>query len=341
MLFSFKINSMKPVFIFGFGEIGKGVLRNLEKKKGIKLMGVIDIDPEKVNKSLYSLTGSEKFKDIYVESDAERVLEREKNGVVLHLTSSHLKDVIDEYFLILDKGHHIITTTEEMTDPYLKNKELAEKLEKRAKRKKRAIIPTGVNPGFAMDLLPIIFSGVFEEIEEINIKRIQNASKRRYPLQKKIGSGLTTSQFKEKWEKREIGHVGLAESGSIIAKALKLQIKNLEETCEPKIAKSYIKTDFFEVNPGYVCGILHNVKIETYENVKINLFLEMSLDAENPVDSIIINGKPYLKIEIPGGIPGDEATASIVCNWIDKVFEIPPGLWTIDKLFFSHYFKKI
>lgn len=332
---------MKPIFIFGLGEIGKIVLRNLIKKEGIKLAGVVDIDPEKVGKSVYEITGIEEFKNVYVEKDAEKVLKKKKNGVVIHLTSSYIKDVIDQYFLILDTGHNIITTTEEMTDPYLKHPRLAKKLCEKAKKKKKAIVPTGVNPGFVMDLLPIIFSGVFEEIHGINIERINNASKRRYPLQRKIGSGLTPSEFKEKWEKREIGHVGLAESGSIIARTLKLKIKNLEETCDPKIAKSYIKTDFFEVNPGYVCGILHKVKIDTQENIKINLFLEMSLDAENPRDTIYIEGKPSLRLEIPGSLPGDESTASIATNWINKIFEIPPGLWTIDKLYLNHYFKKI
>ncbi|MEO0260829.1 MAG: hypothetical protein ABIM49_00630 [candidate division WOR-3 bacterium] len=332
---------MKPLFIFGLGEIGKIVLRNLSKKEGVKLIGVIDIDPQKVGKSVYEITGIEKFKDVYVEKDAERVLKKRKDGVVIHLTSSYVKDVIDQYFLILDMGHNIITTTEEMTDPYLKHPRLAKKIDEKAKKKKRAIVPTGVNPGFAMDLLPIVFSSVFEEIKEIRVERINNASKRRFPLQRKIGSGLTPSEFKEKWEKREIGHVGLAESGSIIARTLKLKIKNFEETCDPKIAKSYIKTDFFEVNPGYVCGILHKVKIETEEDININLFLEMSLDAENPRDTIYIEGKPSLKLEIPGGLPGDESTASIATNWIDKIFEMPPGLWTIDRLYLNHYFKKI
>ena len=332
---------MKPLFIFGLGEIGKIVLRNIIKREGIKLAGVIDIDPEKVGKSVYEITGIEEFKDIYIEKDAEGVLKKRKNGVVIHLVSSYIKDVINQYFLILDMGHHIITTTEEMTDLYLKHPRLAKKLSEMAKKKKKVIIPTGVNPGFAMDLLPIIFSGVFEEIKEIKVERINNASKRRYPLQRKIGSGLNPSEFKGKWEKREIGHVGLLESGSIIARTLKLKIKKIEEICNPKIAKNYIKTDFFEVHPGYVCGILHEVKIETEEDIKINLFLEMSLDAENPRDTIYIEGKPSLKLEIPGGLPGDESTASIVTNWIDRIFNMSPGLWTIDKLYLSHYFKKI
>jgi len=332
---------MKPVFIFGLGEIGKGVVRNLAKRKGIKLAGVIDIHPEKVGKSVAEITGVQKFKDVYVEKDAEKVLEREKDGVVLHLTSSHVKDVIDQYFLILDKGHAIITTTEEMTDPYLKSPELAEKIDKKAKKTGKPVIPTGVNPGFAMDFLPAIFSGIFEEIYSIKVERINNASKRRYPLQKKIGSGLTPEEFKEKWKKGELGHVGLAESGSILAKILGLKIKNFEETCDPKIAKEFIKTDFFEVNPGYACGIQHQVKIETEEEIPIHLFLEMSLDAENPHDTTYIDGKPSLKLIIPGGIPGDEATSSIAVNWIEKAFNMPAGLWTLDKIYFNHYWKKI
>ncbi|MEO0270963.1 MAG: hypothetical protein ABIM98_01645 [candidate division WOR-3 bacterium] len=331
---------MKPIYIFGIGEIGKGVVKNLYLKEGIEIKGVIDIDPKKVGKSLYEITGIEKFSNIYVEEDAEKVLEREK-GIVLHLTGSFVKDVFNQYMLIIDKGHNIITTTEEMTDPYLKNSELAEKIDKKAKEKGVTVLPTGINPGFAMDFLPAIFSGIFEEIYSIHVERINNASKRRYPLQKKIGSGLSKEEFKEKWEKREIGHVGLLESASIVSKILGLKIKNLEETCEPKIAKKLIKTKYFEVKKGKVCGIIHKVKIETEEKINIELLLEMSLDAKNPRDRILIEGKPTLEMKIKGGIPGDEATSSIVTNWINKIDNLPKGLITLNKLYFLSFFKKI
>ncbi len=332
---------MKPIYIFGIGEIAKGVLKNLLYREGIEIKGVIDIDPEKVGKSLYEITGIKKFSDIYVESDPEKVFEREKRGIVLHLTGSFVKDVFEQYMLILDKGHSIITTTEEMTDPYLKNPELAEKIDKKAKEKGVTLLPTGINPGFAMDFLPSIFSGIFEEIKSIKVERINNASKRRYPLQKKIGSGLKEEEFKKKWEKREIGHVGLLESGSILTKILGFKIKNIEETCEPKIAKRLIKTKYFEVKKGKVCGIIHKVKVETEEKIDIELFLEMSLDAKNPRDRIIIEGKPTLELKVDGGIPGDEATSSIVTNWINKIDKLPKGLLTLDKLYFLSFFKKI
>lgn len=331
---------MKPVYIFGIGEIGKGVLKNLLRREGIKIKGVIDIDPEKIGKSLYEIVGIKEFSDIYVESDAEKVLEREK-GIVLHLTGSFVKDVFDQYMLILDKGHSIITTTEEMTDPYLKYPEIAEKIDRKAKEKGVTLLPTGVNPGFAMDFLPSIFSGIFEEINSIKVERINNASKRRYPLQRKIGSGLSREEFNDKWQKREIGHVGLLESGSILIKILGLKIKSIEETCEPKIAKRLIKTKYFEVKKGKVCGIIHKVKVETEEKIDIELLLEMSLDAKNPRDRIIIEGKPTLELKVKGGIKGDEATSSIVTNWIKKIDNLPKGLLTLDKLYLLSFFKKI
>ncbi|MEO0295312.1 MAG: hypothetical protein ABIM85_04745, partial [candidate division WOR-3 bacterium] len=71
------------------------------------------------------------------------------------------------------------------------------------------------------------------------------------------------------------------------------------------------------------------------------LLLEMSLDAKNPRDRIFIEGKPTLEMKIKGGIPGDEATSSIVTNWISKIDNLPKGLITLDKLYFLSFFKKI
>ena len=58
-----------------------------------------------------------------------------------------------------------------------------------------AVLGTGVNPGFAMDALPIALTAVCERVERVTVHRVQDARMRRLPFQQKIGAGLTTERI--------------------------------------------------------------------------------------------------------------------------------------------------
>jgi hypothetical protein len=80
---------------------------------------------------------------------------------------------------------------------------------------------TGVNPGFVMDALPIMLTGVCERVDAIRIDRVQDASVRRLPFQQKIGAGLTVAEFEARVVEGTVRHVGLTESIAMIADALR------------------------------------------------------------------------------------------------------------------------
>ena len=60
-----------------------------------------------------------------------------------------------------------------------------------AKKARVAVLATGVNPGFAMDALPITLTAVCERVDRVTVNRVQDARIRRLPFQQKIGAGLT------------------------------------------------------------------------------------------------------------------------------------------------------
>ena len=64
----------------------------------------------------------------------------------------------------------------------------------------------------------------------------------------------------------------------------------------------------------------------------IPFHIEMHASAENPHDTIEIHGIPDMSLTIPGGTPGDIATAAIIVNSIPRVVESIPGLKTIKDL---------
>jgi hypothetical protein len=198
-----------------------------------------------------------------------------------------------------------------------------------AKQHKVAVLGTGVNPGFVMDALPIMLTGVCERVEAVRVDRIQDARIRRLPFQQKIGAGLTREQFQRKVDDASVRHVGLAESISMIADALGWKLDRITDEIQPRIATETVASEFLAVDPGYVCGIIQDGVGYREGKPVITLHMEAYLGAPESYDAVEITGSPALKVKLAGGVHGDIATASMVVNSIPKILDVTPGLHTM------------
>ena len=144
----------------------------------------------------------------------------------------------------------IVSTCEELSYPFRKYPELAKQLDEEAKTWGVALVGTGVNPGFVMDKLAITLSSVSQRIEHAKSIRVVDASKRRLPLQKKIGAGMTVEEFRAQVAAGVIKHHGLPESIAMVADALGFAVDEITETIEPVVANGIVKTEFLEVAAG-------------------------------------------------------------------------------------------
>jgi hypothetical protein len=326
------------VMFYGLGPIGAAVARQVVARKGFTVAGGIDIDPAKLGQDLGAVIGLDKKLKVRVTNDAAGALKREKPDVVVLCTSSALKKVMPQIELILKARIPIVSTTEELAYPVGKNRALAKKIDRLAKRAKVAVLGTGVNPGFVMDALPIALTGVCERVDSVRIDRIQDARIRRLPFQQKIGSGLTTDQFQKKVEDGSVRHVGLAESVTMIADAFGWKLDKVTDDIKPKIATAAVESELIAVDPGYVCGLVQDGI--GWKNGKpiITLHMEAYLGAPESYDSVVIEGVPRLEQKISGGVHGDIATASITVNSIPKVLSAPPGLRTMRDMVLPSWF---
>lgn len=116
---------------FGVGPIGATLVEYALRKKGIKLVGAVDIDKNKVGKDLGELTVG-KHLGLQITNNADRLLARVRPDVVLHSTGSYLKDVMPQLVKIMDAGADVISTCEELAYPFLKHPDISKQLDKRA-----------------------------------------------------------------------------------------------------------------------------------------------------------------------------------------------------------------
>jgi 2,4-diaminopentanoate dehydrogenase len=313
---------------YGIGPIGASIVKLLREKESIELVGAIDSDPAKIGKDLAEVVGaSDGPWGIKVSGDAKGVLEQSVD-VVMHTTSSSLPKVMDQLLACIDVGSCIVSTCEELSYPYRTHPELAAKLDKAAKDSGVALVGTGVNPGFVMDKLVITLAAVSQRIDHVKALRVVDASKRRMPLQKKIGAGMTVDDFHVKVKEGVIKHVGLPESVAMVADSLGLPVNEITETIEPKVATEHVQTPFLTVEPGQAAGVHQIARGFSDGKELIYMELQMYVGAKDPADIIELKGLPDISLVIPGGSHGDIATASVAVNSIPAVLDAQSGLRT-------------
>ena len=317
------------VLFYGLGPIGAAVARQVASRKGFQIVGAVDIDRAKIGLDLGDVIGLGKKLRIRVTNDAVGAIKAGRPHVAVLCTSSSLKKVMPQIEAVLAKKVAIVSTTEELSYPVGKNRALARRIDVLAKKAKVAVVGTGVNPGFAMDALPITLTGICERVDSIRVDRIQDARSRRLPFQQKIGSGLTKEQFARKVKEGSVRHVGLAESVTMIADAMGWKLDKITDEIQPKIAETGVESELIAVDPGYVCGIIQDGIGYRKGQALVTLHMEAYLGAPESFDTVTVTGHPNITQKISGGLHGDVATASIIVNSIPKILRVAPGLRTM------------
>ena len=206
---------------------------------------------------------------------------------------------------------------------------MAREIDLAAKEQDVSVLGTGVNPGFAMDLLPLVLSGVCQQVSKVTVKRTMDAQVRRLPFQKKIGVGLSLEAFLQRVEEKTLRHVGLTESMQMIATRMGWKLDGIEESIEPVIAEKRMVSQGATLEPGQVLGISQTGRAYMGQEEVIQLVLRAAVGEPDPRDQVLIEGMPDLDLTIAGGIHGDIATAAIVVNAIPVAMRAAPGLRTM------------
>jgi 2,4-diaminopentanoate dehydrogenase len=313
---------------YGVGPIGASIAKLMREKQSIEICGAIDTDPAKAGRDLGEVVGaSDAPWGVSISSDAASVLEQTAD-VVIHSTSSSLPKVMDQLIACLEAEACVVSTCEELSYPYRTYPELSARLDSVAKDWGVALVGTGVNPGFVMDKLVITLAAVSQRIDHAKAVRIVDASKRRLPLQKKIGAGMTVEEFRERVKAGVIKHVGLPESVAMVADSLGLTVDEITETIDPVVAQDRVQTEFLTVEPGQAAGVHQIARGLSGGKELVYLELQMYVGAKDPADRVDLSGYPNIGLVIPEGSHGDVATASVVVNSIPVILDAAAGLRT-------------
>jgi len=322
------------VIQIGFGSLGRHITVAILNRENLELVAVVDAAPELANRPIRELLQGNIDCDIRITNNLKEVLKRNEGDIALVATSSALESIFPNIEACLESGLDVISICEELSFPYRKNPKLADRLNKIAMKNSKTVVGTGINPGYLMDLLPIVLTAPCQSVDSIRVVRHMNSSHRRPSFQKKIGTGMTAEEFRRNIDEGKItGHVGLVESIQMIDSALNLALDEIEEIPpEAIIAQKNTTNSFASIVKGNVLGLKSVGVGRRNGNQIVTLDFQAYAEATPQYDEVVIEGVPGIHQRIEGGVQGDQGTIGMLLNMIPMVIKESPGLKTMKDL---------
>lgn len=324
------------VVVWGLGSMGSGIAKMVLSKKGFTIVGAIDMDPNKVGKKLYEILNVEANEDntCTVTKNAEDVIKKGFADVCLMATASFTKVVFPLIKMAAEAGMNVVTTAEEMSYPRALDPELSNQLDKIAKKNQVSILGTGVNPGFIMDLVVIMLTGVCDHVDSLNVTRINDLACFGKAVMVEQGIGLKPEEFIQGVkDDTVVGHVGFLQSFGMFEEAFGVKFDDIRQEKEPIVTTVPRATDIVSVNAGDVAGCRQlgcaNLGKKTFVTMEHPQQIRPEMEQVETGDYITVHGTPNLNLQIKPEIPGGIATIAICVNMVPLIINSEPGLKTM------------
>ena len=330
-----KMKNVK-VIIWGLGAMGGGIANMLLKKKGVDIVGAVEIG-DRVGKSMFDLPIIEVERgdrDDVIMGSVEDVIKPGAADVVIVCTDSFTKDVFPKLKLVMENGMNVITSAEQMAYPAAQEPELAKQLDEIAKANGVSVLGTGINPGHIMDLLVLVMTGCMVDVEHILSKRVNSLSPFGPTVMEEQGIGISKEEFEaRKADGTMAGHVGFAESVGMMAEGLGLTVEEFAQDMEP------IQTDVDRKSPygfaaaGSCAGVAMVADAKLSNGMEVRMEHPQQIEPEqvgiNTGDYVIIEGTPAINMVNSPEVEGGLGTIAMIANSIPNIINAEPGLQTM------------
>ena len=331
---------MIKVVEWGTGEMGQGLLRfMLDRPKDIELVGCIVTNPAKDGKTVGELLGQPC--DVVMTTDFEKALAQRPDVVCIN-TQSNLREITSQVEPAVKAGADVICIAEKLAYPWASDPDWAERIDTLAKRHNVSVLGTGINPGFMLDALIVMWTSICLRIDRIEAARVNDLSPFGPTVMKGQGVGTTVEEFKKGIADGTIvGHIGFPESIHLIARALHWTIDQVVETREPIVTSVERSTPHVTVKPGDVAGCRHVGKGYSNGELKIELVhpqqIHPQMADQGTGDYIKIVGDPNVNMANTPEIPGGKGTYASTGNYIPLMKDAPAGVLTVVDMLLPRY----
>jgi hypothetical protein len=324
------------VIVWGLGNVGRAAIRMIMDKESLSLVGVIDVDPNKIGKDAGELFGFGKT-GVLVSSDTDKVFATEAD-VILDYTplvrdeKGGFTPSAVEICRALKAKKNVITTLPIYYSRVL-SPDLFKMIDNCARENGVTYLPSGLLPGAYASYIPMVISSIMGRVDKIVVESGEDDQHNNSGWVKVFGYGVDPNKFpKDRLKAGIVSYYGSAvyEMGD----RLGFKFEEFKNTHEVFSAPQDLNPIFGTVKKGTICGHRFTMSglVKGEEKVTLRYVHKICDDiiSEPGVNNKIhIEGLPgNMDVEIKGMMPLDESyvtSAAPTINIIPAVVEAAPG----------------
>lgn len=327
------------------GNVGRYALRGIIGHPGLELAGVWVSSEAKAGRDAGELAGVDPV-GVAATNDADALLASDADCVVYTATADlRPKDALDDVCRILRAGKNVVSSSiVPLIYPPAVDPAFTEPLEEACRDGKATFFTSGIDPGFANDVLPILLTGVCERIDSVRMQEILDYATYDQPTVIFDTMGFGTP----------LDHTPILLAPGVLtfawgpvvhamAAALGATLDDVRETYEKRAAEKEFDVLGRRVEAGTMAGLRFEVRGLVGGEARIvvehvtRLHPAVAPDWPQPTGkggyTVLIEGSPRIRCDLQmEGDGGDEnsggliVTAMRLVNAIPAVCGAPPGM---------------
>jgi 4-hydroxy-tetrahydrodipicolinate reductase len=335
---------------WGTGNVGHLALKAIVNHPDLELAGLIVHSPSKVGKDAGDLAGIGAT-GVLATDDVDGILAM-KPDCVSYMATGDLRptEAVDDMCRCLAAGINVVSTSVvPLVHPPSADKGAVKKLQAACEKGGASFFTSGIDPGFANDILPLTLLSACERVDSVRIMEILNYSTYNQPEVL-----FDTMGFAQPVDAQPLlvlpGVLSLAWGGTVnlLAEGLGVELDEIRETHERVAAPETFTVDAGTVEKGTTAGLRFEVQgivngrpaivVEHVTRLRNDIAPEWPQPTGLGCYRIIIEGSPSMTCDLQlVGEDGDENTAGLVAtamrvlNAVPAVCAAEPGvLSTLD-----------
>lgn len=308
--------------LYGYGRVSQSTHRLTASRPWLHVSGLIGTRDRPPSDSTQGLA---------VHADASGLLERLRPDVVIVATRSRIADVMPQLRIAVAAGPRAILCTAEELAWLAPDDPAREELTTLAREYGVAVVATGVNPGFVLDLWPLVASGLAWDVRSIHARRVSDVSGFAPVTRSRLGLDHTPESFAAGvMDGSVVGHLGFPESIRILGARLGRPIDEVRLSTEPVIADRRYELPDGVVEPGRTIGADQRAVglVDGVPWITIELMVHGAPTAGGvpAIDEVLIEDEHPIHVRVDPGFAGVRGTVALLVNGIPEALRAAPGL---------------
>jgi 4-hydroxy-tetrahydrodipicolinate reductase len=321
------------VAVYGTGRIGREVVKGCVAADHVELVGAVVTDEAKKGRDVGELCGIEPL-GIPATTQVDDVLARADVDLIFYCGLGEPAEVAEHLGRFADAGKDSITLTGLIHPEAALGKDGAAALHARAKRGGAHIVGAGWNPGFLLDVLPVVYATSCVRLDRIYAQRVAEMRDWGAGVHEECGIGYRLEDV------RDTNSNPLHESVALIADALGMQLDRIDNMHEPYPSRIVREHRGIRVEPDRNAGFHKRstgvvggrplIEVEMY-----GVFcIDPQADEVSEGARIVVEGESRVETECTGDWFGDSypVTAAKAIWSVGPLRALPPGLYRPDQL---------